>query len=64
MISIVLVVHLHTFSDPIMATKTWGVKLEIEIDEDSHPRKFIPDAIMECLNEGEDIIHHEFICLD
>ena len=47
-----------------MATKTWVIKLEIEIDEDSHPRKFIPDAINECLHEGEDIINYEFICLD
>ena len=49
-----------------MKTKTWVVKLEIVIDEDSHPRKFIPDAINECLNlqEGEDIVDYEFVCLD
>jgi len=49
-----------------MATKTWVVKLEIEVDENSHPRKFIPDAINECLNleEGEDIIDYQFICID
>ena len=49
-----------------MKTKTWVVKLEIEIDENSHPRKFVPDAIAECLNleEGEDIIDYTFICLD
>ena len=50
----------------IMTTKTWVVKLEIAIDENSHPRKFIPDAIAECLNleEGEDIIDYTFVCLD
>ena len=49
-----------------MTTKTWVVKLEIEIDENSHPRKFVPGAIAECLNleEGEDIIDYTFICLD
>ncbi len=49
-----------------MSTKTWVVKLEIVIDEDSHPRKFIPDAINECLNhqEGEDIVDYDFVCLD
>ena len=50
----------------IMTTKTWVVKLEIVIDENTHPRKFIPDAIAECLNleEGEDIIDYNFVCLD
>ena len=50
----------------IMTTKTWVVKLEIAIDENSHPRKFIPEAIAECLNleEGEDIIDYTFVCLD
>ena len=49
-----------------MNTKTWVVKLEIVIDENSHPRKFIPDAINECLNlqEGEDIVDYDFVCLD
>jgi hypothetical protein len=46
----------------MMTTKTWVVKLEIV----SHPRKFIPDSIAECLNldEGEDIIDYNFVCLD
>ena len=49
-----------------MTTKTWVIRLEIEIDENSHPRKFIAEAINECLNleEGEDIIDYSFICLD
>ena len=49
-----------------MNTKNWVIKIEIAIDEDSHPRKFIPNAIAECLNfgDGEDIIDYEFICLD
>ena len=55
-----------TTPELIMTTKTWVVKLEIAIDENSHPRKFIPDAIVECLNldEGEDIIDYNFVCLD
>jgi hypothetical protein len=49
-----------------MATKTWVIKLEIELDENSHPRKFVPDAICECLdlNGGEDINEIEYVCLD
>lgn len=49
-----------------MNTKNWVIKIEIAIDENSHPRKFIPDAIAECLNfeEGEDIIDYDFVCLD
>jgi hypothetical protein len=55
-----------TTPELIMTTKTWIVKLEIAIDENSHPRKFIPDAISERLNleEGEDIIDYNFVCLD
>ena len=49
-----------------MTTKTWVIRLEIAIDENSHPRKFIPEAINECLNleEGEDLIDYSFICID
>ena len=49
-----------------MNTKTWVIRLEIEIDENSHPRKFIPEAVNACLNleEGEDLIDYSFICLD
>ena len=49
-----------------MATKTWVIKIELEIKEDSNPRKFIPDTICEVLdlNRGEDIINIEYICLD
>jgi len=58
-------VVLSLFSE-IMNTKNWVIKIEIAIDENSHPRKFIPDAIAECLNfeEGEDIIDYNFVCLD
>jgi hypothetical protein len=47
-------------------TKRWVVTLEIELDANSHPRKFVPDAIAECLNfdNGEDIVEYKFICLD
>ena len=49
-----------------MTTKTWVIILEIEIDENRHPRKFIHEAINECLNleEGEDLIDYSFICID
>jgi hypothetical protein len=49
-----------------METKVWVVKLEIAIDASSHPRKFIPDMIAECLNfeQGEDILDYNFTCLD
>ena len=49
-----------------MTTKTWIIRLEVEIDENSHPRKFIPEAILECLKqeEGEELIDHTYICLD
>lgn len=49
-----------------MTTKIWVIRLEIEIDENSHPRKFIPEAITGCLNleEGEDLIDYTFICID
>jgi hypothetical protein len=52
--------------DFTMNTKTWVVKLELVLDENSHPRKFVPDAISECLNleEGEDIVDYQFICID
>ena len=63
-----LLISLLQFSPPPdqMITKTWVIRLEIEIDENSHPRKFIPEAINECLNleEGEDIIDYSFICID
>jgi hypothetical protein len=47
-------------------TKRWVVTLEIKLDANSHPRKFVPDAIAECLdfNNGEDIVEYKFICLD
>jgi hypothetical protein len=50
----------------MLETKTWVVKLEIMIDANSHPRKFIPETISEALNfeMGEDLTHYEFICLD
>ena len=47
-----------------MTTKTWKVTLFLKLDEDSHPRKFVPDAIYECLNKDEDIIEYSFSCED
>ena len=48
----------------MIETKRWVVTLEIELDANSHPRKFVPDAIAECLNNGEDVVEYKFICLD
>ena len=49
-----------------MATKRWFMTLVVEIDEESHPRKLVPDAINECLDsaKGEDIIDYKFVCPD
>lgn len=46
-----------------MSTKRWYVTLVLDIDEESHPRKFLADAINECLDleKGEDIIDYKFI---
>ena len=49
-----------------MTTKTWIIKLEVAIDENSHPREFIAEALSEYLKqeEGEDLIDHTYICLE
>ena len=39
-----------------MATNRWKVTLIVDIDEDSHPRKFFPDCVNYSLCNGEDLI--------
>jgi len=43
-----------------MATNRWKVTLIVDIDEDSHPRKFFPDCVNESLHNGEDLIDYEY----
>jgi hypothetical protein len=44
-----------------MATTRWKVTLVLDLDEGSHPRKFIPEAVMMGLHEmEEDLIDYEF----
>jgi hypothetical protein len=56
--------HFQPFS--IMDTKTWIIRLEITLKADSNPRKFISEAVMDCLNpeDGEDVADCQYICLD
>lgn len=37
------------------------VTLLIDVSSDSHPRKFIPDAINEALKDNEDLIDYNFM---
>lgn len=43
-----------------MSTQRWKVTLIVDIDEESHPRKFIPEAVSMGLNETEDLVDYEF----
>ena len=45
-----------------MATKmkTWKVEIILKLNEDSSPRKWIPDAVWECLEPGEDALAYDF----
>lgn len=39
----------------------WKVTLILDIDPDSHPRHFVPDAIREGLKQGEDLVDYEMV---
>lgn len=41
-------------------TKTWKITMILEIDELSHPRKWIPDVIYEALSTYEDAISYTY----
>jgi len=45
-----------------MKTKTWEVKIILKLNEDSHPRKWIPDAVWESLHpeDGEDVLEYQY----
>lgn len=47
-------------------TKRWVVRIELDVKEGSHPRKFIPDCLNEALDlaSGEDVIDYTYICID
>jgi hypothetical protein len=46
---------------PHYAMTRWKVTLIVDIDPDSHPRKFIPEAVNMELNEGEDLVDYEMV---
>jgi hypothetical protein len=43
-----------------MSIQRWKVTLVLDIEEGSHPRKFIPEAVNMGLNDGEDLVDYEF----
>jgi hypothetical protein len=43
-----------------MSNRRWKVTLVMDIAEDSHPRKFVPDAINSSLSESEDLFSYEY----
>jgi hypothetical protein len=49
-----------------VTTKRWVVTIELDLKEDSHPRKWIPDTIYDVLDyeSGEDAIDYKYVCLD
>jgi hypothetical protein len=49
-----------------MKTKRWLVEIELVIDEESHPRKWVPDLFSDVLNfdDGENCIRYKYTCLD
>lgn len=43
-----------------MNNKRWKVTLIVDIEEWSHPRKFIPEAVSMGLHENEDLVDYKF----
>lgn len=43
-----------------MSTKRWKVTLVMDVEEGSHPRKFVPEAVNMGLSEIEDLVDYEF----
>ena len=43
-----------------MTTQRWKVTLILDIEEGSHPRKFVPEAVDMGLNDDEDLVDYEF----
>ena len=43
-----------------MATQRWKVTLILDLNEDSHPRKFIPEAVNMAIYSDEDLVDYEF----
>ena len=43
-----------------MSNRRWKVTLVMDIAEDSHPRKFVPDAISSSLKGNEDLFSYEY----
>ena len=43
-----------------MTTRRWKVTLVLDIEEGSHPRKFIPESVAMGLEGDEDLVDYEF----
>ena len=43
-----------------MSTQRWKVSLILDLEEGSHPRKFIPDSVSMGLSSLEDLVDYEF----
>ena len=43
-----------------MSSKRWKVTLVLSLDKDSHPRKFVPEAVSMGLYSTEDLLDYEF----
>lgn len=43
-----------------MKTQRWKVTLFVDIEEGTHPRKFIPEAVSIHLKEGEGLFDYKF----
>jgi hypothetical protein len=48
------------FSPEKMTTRRWKVTLVLDIEEGSHPRKFIPESVAMGLEGDEDLVDYEF----
>lgn len=43
-----------------MKTQRWKVTIIMDIDEDSHPRKFVPECLNDILRNNEGIADYEY----
>ncbi len=43
-----------------MNTQRWKVTLILDLEEGSHPRKFIPESVTMGLESNEDLVDYEF----
>lgn len=43
-----------------MATQRWKVTMILDVEESSHPRKFVPDDVSMGLHPDEDLVDYRF----